>query len=49
MKATILIMLFLSISGCTMINVTTCGDVSIDAHKDVVVSDPQANVEVPMI
>ncbi|GEM_PF-6931341 len=35
------------VAGCTTINVTSDGDVRVDAHKEIVVADP--SVEVPLL
>lgn len=40
---------FFFISGCTTINVTANGNVTVDAHKDVTVSDPSATVGLPLL
>lgn len=42
------ILLLCSVS-CTTINVTTSGGVLIDAHKQIIVSDPSANIGIPLL
>lgn len=44
MKKVILLALLLLCAGCTTINVTTDGDVKVDARKTVTVSDPTVGV-----
>lgn len=48
MRLTILFIL-LALAGCTTINVTTSGNVTVDAHKNITVSDPQATVGIPLL
>ena len=37
------------VSGCTTINVTTTGNVAVDAHKEIAVVDPNATVGLPLL
>lgn len=50
MKKTILALIALGLlAGCTTINVTTTGNVAVDAHKEIAVSDPSATVGLPLL
>lgn len=43
------LMFFALLAGCTTVNVTTSGDVTVDAHKEITVSDPTASVGIPVL
>lgn len=49
MKKLFIVVMLAFCQGCSTINVTTSGDVLVDAHKNIVVSDPTATVGVPLI